>query len=258
MSLSRGEFLRSLGKSIPGMVLNSGAALAAQKLFTKMAAASGDAPTVPDAMTAPQSDAAMDSALFINRGPVENNQVALTFDDGPHRKITPRLLDELKKHGVHATFFMIGRHIAEQPELARRVLAEGHDIGNHTYTHPRLSTLPNDKADEEIRQTVEIIASVLNHATRWFRPPFGLLRSDQRLLPEKYGMKSVIGDIDTNDWSLPPEDRILAKIAEATSGSIIICHDFSVPTADCLGRALEELVLRGLQPVTLSNLFGTP
>lgn len=261
MPVTRGEFLRSLGKSIPGMVLNSGAAVAAQKLITKMAAASGAAPTVPATMTASGSantppsaeSSAMARGAFINRGSAAHNTIALTFDDGPHPEVTPRLLDELKRHGAHATFFMIGRQIEKHPDIARRVLAEGHDIGNHTYTHPKLPELTNDAADEEIRRTEEIMASVLSHRTKWFRPPFGSLRADQRALVEKRGMQSILGDVSTGDWAIPPEEQILSKFAEATAGSIIICHDFSAPTANCLGQALESFLHRNLTPVTLSN-----
>lgn len=198
----------------------------------------------------------MDRLEYINRGPTAGNRIALTFDDGPHPEQTPRLLDELQRHGVHATFFMIGQHIAKHPELARRVLAEGHDIGNHTFTHPKLSELPNVKVEEEIQQTEEILHSVLNHRAIWFRPPFGMLRRDQRALVEKRGMRSVLGDVSTGDWAIPPEEKIMAKFDEATAGSIIICHDFSAPTANCLGAALKSFRNRNLMPVSLSNLLA--
>jgi peptidoglycan/xylan/chitin deacetylase (PgdA/CDA1 family) len=257
MSVSRGEFLKALGKSLPGMILNSGAAGAAHKLLTKMAAASGATPSLPAAANmAPLDTTAAPRAEMINRGPIEENHVAITFDDGPHAGNTPRLLDVLKERGVRATFFMIGKHIAAEPNLARRVSYEGHDIGNHTYTHPKLPTLANTAVEEEIRQAADEIGSVLNLRTGWFRPPFGELRRDQFEIVEKYGMKPVLGDVSTKDWSFPGEDHILKSFADATAGSIIICHDFCTQTSDCLGRAIDELLHRGLQPVTLSEMFA--
>jgi peptidoglycan/xylan/chitin deacetylase (PgdA/CDA1 family) len=255
MSVSRGEFLKALGKSLPGMVLNSTAATAAQQILSKMAAASGAVPTDPVAAIPSEPQTPDYRNKMVIRGPIQSNHVALTFDDGPHAGNTGRLLDELKKRDVRATFFMIGQNITAEPDLARRVLAEGHEIGNHTYAHSNLTTLVNHLAEEEIRVAGEIIASVLKLKPIWFRPPFGDLRSDQYAMVEKYGMRPVLGDVSTKDWSFPGEEHILAAIAQAQSGSIVICHDFCTQTAECLGRAIDDLLHRGLKPVTLSELL---
>jgi len=256
MSVSRGEFLKSLGRSLPGMVLGSGVAAAAQKVLGKMAAASGgrEAPAAPAA----PATAGVESPKLehINHGPTEGNRVAFTFDDGPIPGVTNRILDEFQKRKLHATFFMIGRQIAAAPDLARRVLAEGHDVGNHTYTHPKLPSLDDDQASAEIQKTDDIMLELMNHRPVWFRPPYGDLRPDQFRLVQKHGMRSVIGDVSTKDWSQPGEDKILAKILNDTRpGSIIICHDFSEQTANCLGQALDGLLERGFSPVTLTALL---
>ncbi len=256
MAVTRGEFLKSLGRSLPGMVLNSGVAAAAQRVLGKMAAVSGgsEAPTVP---AAPET-AGVESAKieFINRGPAEGNRVAFTFDDGPIPGVTTRILDEFKKRKLHATFFMIGRQIAAHPDLARRVLAEGHNVGNHTYTHPKLPSLDDDQANAEIQKTADVMLEVMNHRPVWFRPPFGDLRPDQFQLVQKHGLRSVLGDVSTKDWSRSSEEKILAKILNDTrAGSIIICHDFSEQMANCIGRALDGLLERHFSPVTLTGLL---
>ena len=179
MSVSRGEFLKSLGKSLPGMVLNSGVAMAAQKVLGKMAAASGasEAAAVP---SGPETvNVKRPKHEFINSGPTEGNRIAFTFDDGPTPGVTNRILDEFKRRKLHATFFMIGQRIAAEPDLARRVLAEGHDVGNHTYTHPKLPALDDDQANAEIQKTADIMLEAMNHRAVWFRPPYGALRPDQ-------------------------------------------------------------------------------
>jgi len=221
-----------------------------------MAAASGPSETaaVP---TSPQAKSAMAPKLeFINNGPSAGNRVAFTFDDGPIPGKTTRILDAFKERKLHATFFMIGRNIAADPELAQRVLAEGHDVGNHTYTHPKLPSLNDEQACAEIQKTDDIMLETMNYRPIWFRPPYGELRPDQFGLVARHGMRPVLGNASTRDWSEPGEDKILSTILTAPAGSIIICHDFAEQTANCLGRALDSLLERGIVPVTLTTLLS--
>ena len=256
MSVSRGAFLKSLGKSLPGMVLNSRVATAAQKVLGKMAAASvaGEAPAVP---AVPQDATGQSPKLdFINNGPAEGNRIAFTFDDGPIPGATDRILDEFKKRDLHATFFMIGQNIAANPDLARRVLAGGHDVGNHTFTHPKLPSLDDAQASAEIEKTADVMLKVMNHRTVWFRASYGALRRDQFGLVQRHGLHSVMGNVSAKDWSNPGEEKILSTILNDTRpGSIIICHDFAEQTANCLGQALDGLLERGFSPVTLTSLL---
>jgi len=257
MSISRGEFLKSLGKSVPGMVLNSGVALAAQKVIGKMVAASGESIAPSSPATPLTVNAESPRAETIESGPSNRRQIAFTFDDGPIPGMTERILDEFKKRNLHATFFMIGRRIELAPDLARRVLAEGHDVGNHTCTHPKLPSLDPSQADKEIGRTQEIMHDVLNHTPVWFRAPYGELRADQFELVHKHGLSSVMGRVSPKDWSDPGEDAITSIILnDVVNGSIIICHDFSVQTANCLGAILDTLLERGFLPVTLTALLG--
>lgn len=265
MSVTRGTFLKALGKSLPGMVLGSGIATAAQKVLGKMAAASG-APVAKD-FPVPSPASAANSKIagvvqdakieFITSGPAVGNRIALTFDDGPTPGVTNLILDELKRRKLHATFFMIGQRIAAAPDLARRVLAEGHEVGNHTFTHPKLTTLPDAQVEAEIQKTQDIMDEVLNHRAAWFRPPYGDLRRNQAGLLTNRGLGIVLWSIDSQDWSHPGEGKIVETVlAETKPGSIILCHDKHRPTADGVGLILDGLLERGFTFATLSELLG--
>jgi len=262
MSVTRGDFLKQLGRSLPGMVLGGGIATAAQKVLGKMAAASGDplAKELPSPlMTAnpKRAESAPDAKIeFITSGPAEGNRIALTFDDGPTPGVTDRILDELKRRKLHATFFMIGERIAAAPELARRVLAEGHEVGNHTFTHAKLTTLSDAQAESEIQRTQDIMAEVLNHRAAWFRPPYGALRQSQARIVQKAGLRVALWNVDPADWSQPGEEKIVETVlAESKPGSIILCHDLHQQTADCLGPILDGLAERGFTFNSLSELL---
>ena len=255
MSVTRGDFLKQLGKSLPGMVLGSGVAFAAQKVLGKVVAASG-------AMEGPEApvtrEAAADAEIeFIRHGPLDRPQVALTFDDGPTPGVTDLILDELKRRDLKATFFMIGQRIAAAPDLARRVLDEGHDIGNHTYTHPKLTTMCDAEVVAEIERTQDAIAEHLHYGSAWFRPPYGMLRQNQAHLLQARGLGIVMWNVDPRDWSQPGESKIIETILkESKPGSIIVCHDSHRQTADSLPGAVTGLLDRGLTPVTLSKLLA--
>jgi peptidoglycan/xylan/chitin deacetylase (PgdA/CDA1 family) len=143
MSITRGEFLRSLGKSLPGLVASTGVATAAETLFRRLAHAT---PPVPS----PAAKQAREQVPFLSRGPADSRLVAFTFDDGPVPGVTERILDTLRAHDARATFFLIGEKVAAAPELARRVLAEGHELGHHTYTHRKLTELSDPDFDREL------------------------------------------------------------------------------------------------------------
>jgi len=233
-----------------GMALGTGVA-AAQALVARMAAVAPETPQPVDkkAETAPDP--------FINCGPSAGNRIALTFDDGPTPGVTDRILDELKQRGLHATFFMIGEKIAESPELARRVAAEGHEIGNHTFTHPKLNTLPDQQAALEIQQAQDIVGEIVQKHPVTFRPPYLAFRKNQAPIAHTKGLQIICGDVDSHDWSQPGEDKIIQEILSKTkSGSIIICHDLYPQTANCIGHILDEFLKCKFNFTTISSLLA--
>jgi peptidoglycan/xylan/chitin deacetylase (PgdA/CDA1 family) len=252
--VSRGKFLRSLGSSVTGMALGTGA-MAAQALAAKLAAVLPPEPaqTLPKEkmQSTPEPDP------FINRVSDAGNRIGLTFDDGPSPGSTDRILDELKKRQLHATFFMIGQQVAKSPDLARRVVAEGHEIGNHTYTHPHLNTLPDQQVKLELQQTQDIIEEVTKVRPVLFRPPYVAFRKNQAPIPHAMGMQIIVGDVNSRDWSQPGEAKIVeAILAQTSSGSILICHDNQAQTANCVGEFIDKLLERSFNFSTISSLVG--
>jgi peptidoglycan/xylan/chitin deacetylase (PgdA/CDA1 family) len=224
-----------------------------------MSAAAGE-PITPDMSNLPEPKTypKPTPAEIISSGPTNVSRVALTFDDGPTPGVTDRILDELKQRNVRATFFMLGERIAKSPELARRVAAEGHEIGNHTFTHPRLTELPHARVEEEVQKTQNIIAEIIGLKPVWFRPPYFAFRDNLAPVVNSRGMRIVGGNVDPADWSQPPEEQIIGVVArDAKPGAIIVCHDMHAQTANAAGRILDGLLGAGLSPVTLSTLMST-
>jgi peptidoglycan/xylan/chitin deacetylase (PgdA/CDA1 family) len=234
MSITRGEFLRSLGKSLPGMVASTGVATAAHALFRRVAAA------VPEEQLPAVAKPADDSVPFLTRGPYNTNAVGLTFDDGPVPGVTERILDTLRDHDIRATFFLIGEKVAAAPELARRILAEGHELGHHTYTHRKLTELPDFETNDELDRTSAVFQEVLGARAAWFRPPFGALRQDQARRVRDRRMHVAMWSVDSEDWRNGPgaeaTERILTHLHP---GAIVLCHDV-VATADSLKETIRR------------------
>ncbi|MDB4793438.1 polysaccharide deacetylase family protein [Methylacidiphilales bacterium] len=249
MSLSRVQFLKSLGASVTGLALGSGIASAAQAL--------ANASNTP--LVGPPAPVDPNHVHFIGSGPSAGNRIAITFDDGPTPGVTNVVLDELKKRNLRSTFFMIGKRVVEAPDLARRVLAEGHEVCNHTFNHLKLNTLPDQQVDWEIQKTQDTIAELLNHRPTWLRPPYGAFRKNQIAIPQSKELGVVFWSVDPRDWSQPGEEKIVSEIlTHAKPGSIILCHDLHKQTANCVGRILDGLLERKFEFVNISTFLGQP
>jgi peptidoglycan-N-acetylglucosamine deacetylase len=145
--------------------------------------------------------------------PARPNELALTFDDGPNPAWTPRLLDILAGHDVKATFFMVGSFAEAEPALVRRVAAEGHAIGNHSWSHPNLALTAGAKIYEELKRTNGTLEQIIGHQVRLFRPPFGARRPKVLQLARAMGLTPVLWNAMTNDWEEPSADRIAEKLS---------------------------------------------
>lgn len=145
--------------------------------------------------------------------PARPGELALTFDDGPNPIWTPKLLDTLASHGVHATFFLLGGFSAQQPCLVRRIADEGHLIGNHSWSHPDLSRTSAGQVREELARTSDLLEQMIGAPVRYFRPPFGARRPVVFRIARGLGLTPVLWNTMTNDWSEHSSDRIAARLA---------------------------------------------
>lgn len=146
--------------------------------------------------------------------PKRPGEIALTFDDGPNPEWTPKLLDILANHDVKATFFMLGKFAEAQPELVRRVAGEGHLIGNHSWSHPKLSKCSAKRIKEELKRTQDAIEQMIGSPVRFFRPPFGARRPAVFRIARELGLETVLWNAMTNDWSEPLSEKIAATLGE--------------------------------------------
>jgi peptidoglycan-N-acetylglucosamine deacetylase len=164
--------------------------------------------------------------------PRRPRELALTYDDGPNPNWTPRLLDVLAEHKVHATFFMVGRFVKAERDLARRVFEAGHLIGNHSWSHPKLSAASDAQVLEELTRTNDILAQIIGAPIRFFRPPFGARRPYVLKLARQLGLVPVTWNAMTSDWSEPSADKIATNLMNKIDrnqrhgyASNIVLHD---------------------------------
>jgi len=166
--------------------------------------------------------------LTLAAGRRGSKQLALTFDDGPNDPHTLNLLDVLAKHDVHATFFMIGRYVREQPAIARAAADAGHVIGNHTFTHPRLIFRSEAQTRTELTNCRQALEDATGAHSNLFRPPFGGRRPATLRIARELGLETVMWNVAGRDWNPSPASAIEAKIARrihADGGDIILLHD---------------------------------
>jgi peptidoglycan/xylan/chitin deacetylase (PgdA/CDA1 family) len=145
--------------------------------------------------------------------PARPGELALTFDDGPNPAWTPRLLDILASFDVRATFFMVGSHAQAEPALVRRVVAAGHVVGNHSWSHPNLAYTRTSRVRDELARSKQTLEELTGSPIRYFRPPFGARRPAVLRAARELGMVPVLWNAMTSDWSEPSADKIVARLA---------------------------------------------
>jgi peptidoglycan-N-acetylglucosamine deacetylase len=158
--------------------------------------------------------------------PGKSKQLALTYDDGPNDPHTGKLLDVLDRHGVQATFFLIGRYVAQHPEIAREVARRGHVVGNHTFTHPNLIFTSQTALERELDQTEKALAQAVGEHSRLFRPPFGARRPATLRRARQLGLETIMWSVKCWDWSAPSAEYIVKKAVRGIrGGDVILLHD---------------------------------
>ncbi|MFB4305241.1 polysaccharide deacetylase family protein [Actinomadura sp. GTD37] len=187
--------------------------------------------------------------------PAPPKSIALTIDDGPSPLWTPKMLDLLAEHGVHATFFVIGEQVKEFPKLTRRITDAGHQICNHTETHPiSIANLPKKRVRKEIVQAHDRIADVTGVVPQFFRSPGGNWSKAVLELVAEHDMLPVDWAVDPRDWARPGVGRIRRALLKGKENNIVLCHDGGgdrSQTLKALGSAIPKLKKRGLTFVAL-------
>lgn len=185
--------------------------------------------------------------------------IALTFDDGPHPKYTPEILDILDQYDVKATFFVIGTNAEGYPDIIKREIESGHEIGNHTYTHTGLPSMNDEKLTEELSSCEKAIEAV-GYTPYYFRPPEGKYDEEDLETIARFGYSVVLWSVDTEDWSGVSTDHIVNAVRQGIKdGGIILCHDFLTSkchTAEALRIIIPELLAEGYEFVTVSELMA--
>jgi peptidoglycan/xylan/chitin deacetylase (PgdA/CDA1 family) len=156
----------------------------------------------------------------------QSGLLALTYDDGPSETWTPRILEVLAKHDVHATFFMVGRYVSQQPPIAREVAAAGHVIGNHTYTHPNLIFCSPAQVLAQLGDCDRVLTDTVGEHSKLVRPPFGGRRPDVLKAARAQGFVPVMWAIAGHDWNPLPPEAIESRITrQVRGGEVILLHD---------------------------------
>lgn len=183
----------------------------------------------------------------------EKKKIALTFDDGPHPVYTEQVLQVLDQGNIPATFFLLGQNIEEHQDLVKEIDAKGHLIGNHTYHHVQITSLPLDQACEEIQKTSDLIESLTGKGTEYVRPPFGTWSEG---LEDRLNLIPVMWTIDTLDWTTENVDEIVCRVTEqAEENGIILMHDGYESTVQALERFIPLLEAEGYEFVTVDQVI---
>jgi peptidoglycan/xylan/chitin deacetylase (PgdA/CDA1 family)/Na+-transporting methylmalonyl-CoA/oxaloacetate decarboxylase gamma subunit len=190
--------------------------------------------TVPIKNNGKTIDISWDNREFMT-AQMPPQSIALTFDDGPHPVYTPQVLDLLKESGIKATFFLVGKRVEARCDLVKRIVAEGHEVANHSYTHPFFTQISASQQFSELEQTQKAITNCVGkeYTPRWFRAPYGDQNEGVLQQAHKLGLSTALWSIDTEDWTKEHDADYIANAALKTIGQdIILLHDSTESTED--------------------------
>ena len=189
----------------------------------------------------------------------DSMKIALTFDDGPHPHQTERILSILDEYQVKATFFMVGVNVQNYPDAARMVLSRGHEVGNHTFSHPLVAKLSQSDLEQEMSACEDVLEELCEYRPHLFRPPEGALTASVSNCTEQGDYSLVLWSLDTRDWEVKNTQKIVQTVlSQVQAGDIILMHDYigvGSKTPEALSILLPELIARGYEPVTVSELL---
>ena len=181
----------------------------------------------------------------------------MTFDDGPSATLTPKLLDILAAHHIKATFFVIGENVAQHPEIVARAAREGHEIGNHSWSHPNLAKMSDAGVRNQLQRTDDAIKSATGGHPTFLRPPYGsITEREKRWIHDEFGYRIILWDVDPYDWKRPGPAIVRNRILKETRpGSIVLSHDIHPGTIEAMPSTFDELQAKGFKFVTVSELI---
>ncbi len=223
---------------------------------TRMPVVSGPVPRNPDMEL--RTDFAKGPKIAFSRVPVADKYIAITFDDGPTPQNTPRLLDMLRARNIKATFYVVGSNVDLYPQIVRRTVAEGHEIGNHSYSHRLLSKSSDSTIRDELNRCKDAVVRAAGVQPRTLRPPYGGMLTRQReWVNAEFGYPIILWSVDPLDWKRPGSAAVCSRIlSRTTAGSIILAHDLHAQTVDAMPATLDGLLQRGFKFVTVSQLLA--
>lgn len=219
----------------------------------------------PAVATAAETKAAASSitprkpGLRVSRVQTPQMLVALTFDDGPSSAHTPRVLDILRRHGAKGTFFVLGSNAKRCSSIVARAASEGHEVGVHTWSHINMARSSMSKIDSEVSRTSDVIRSITGKTPVVMRPPYGSTTAGiVKHMYDRYGMRSIMWDVDTQDWRKPGVSTVVSRaVNNAKPGSIILVHDIHASTLAAVEGIVTGLQARGFKLVTVSQLMAS-
>lgn len=189
---------------------------------------------------------------------VKGPYIAMTFDDGPSAEYTPRLLDELKKRNMKATFFLVGQNVQEFPQIVKRIVEEGHEVANHSWSHPAFAKMSDAAVAAQIQKTQDAIFAACGVKPTLLRPPYGSITKRQKpWIHQQFGLQIILWSVDPFDWKKPGEAIVRSRIVNgAHSGAIILAHDIHGSTVRAMPETFDQLLAKGYKFVTVSELLA--
>src|SRR5438034_8239772 len=200
---------------------------------------------------------AKESAITFNSVHVDGPYIAMTFDDGPSATLTPKLLDLLAAHHIKVTFFVIGENVAEHPQIVARAAREGHEIANHSWSHPNFGKMSQESVRSQLQRTDDAIKNATGKRPTLLRPPYGsITEREKHWIHDEFGYDIILWDVDPLDWKRPGPAVVRSRILKETRpGSIVVSHDINPGTIEAMPSTLDELQAKGFKFVTVSELI---
>ena len=225
--------------------------------FTAALAVAVESPSASHKPPREKAAAPEEPSITFSSVHVDEPYIAMTFDDGPSAVLTPKLLDLLAAHHIKATFFVIGENVAEHPEIVARAAREGHEIGNHSWSHPNFAKMSDDGVRSQLRRTDDAIKSATGERPTLMRPPYGSITPrEKHWINDEFGYRVILWDVDPLDWKRPGPAVVRNRILKETKpGSIVLSHDIHPGTIEAMPSTFDELEAKGLKFVTVSELL---